>query len=289
MRESIVTFGPGGILAGVLTEPETVLPGAPVIVMSNVGLNHHVGPSRMWVDLARRLARDGVASLRFDISGLGDSAPRSDLLSDVDRSVLDLRDALDWLGTKIGKRIVLLALCSGTDNAHRVAVEDPRVVGAIFLDGYTYLTPGFHLRRYVLGWASPERWLRRMRLKFPRAFGIDPDVPLATEQIFSREYPSREQFESDLSRMVEHARLLFVFSGETMYSYANQFWDWLKRKDWRGRVTVEHFPKADHIYSYRADREMMLERVARWILSLDDSRTPFGKARDSAQDARTGP
>ncbi len=271
MKETVVTFGPGGILVGVLTEPDGPRRDAPVVVMSNVGLNHRVGPSRMWVDLARRLALRGVASLRFDVSGLGDSAPRGGLLNDIDRSVLDLQDALEWLSTRVGSRFVLAALCSGTDNAHRVAVEDQRVVGAIFLDGYNYPTARLRVYWYVLRWGSPQRWKRRFRRRFPRAFGIDPEAPLAREPIYNREYPSREQFEADLERMANHARLLFVFSGETMYLYKDQFWDWLNRKDWGGRIAVEHYPKANHTYSFLAERQVMLDRVERWILSLQAS------------------
>jgi hypothetical protein len=271
MKETVVTFGPGGILVGVLCEPDGLRRGAPIVVMSNVGLNHRVGPSRMWVELARRLALLGVASLRFDVSGLGDSAPRGDLLNDIDRSVLDLQDALEWLATRVGSRFVLAALCSGTDNAHRVAVEDPRVVGAIFLDGYTYPTARLLVHRYVLRWVSPRHWNRGFRRRFPRAFGIDPEATLPREPIYNREYPSREQFEADLERIAAHAKLLFIFSGETMYLYEGQFWDWLNRKDWGGRISVEHYPKANHTYSFFAERQVMLDRVERWILSLQAS------------------
>ncbi|MFP2897131.1 hypothetical protein [Corallococcus sp. 4LFB] len=78
MRERICTFGPEQSLVGILTEPDPakVLPEAPAVVLSNVGLNHHVGPYRLWVELARQLAGRGITTLRFDLSGLGDSRPR---------------------------------------------------------------------------------------------------------------------------------------------------------------------------------------------------------------------
>jgi hypothetical protein len=265
MKERVATFGPGGILVGIVTEPKEISANA-VVVMSNVGLNHRVGPSRIWVELARRLAERGVVSLRFDVSGLGDSEPRGDLLSDIDRSVLDLTDALDWLGTQYPPRFVLVALCSGCDNAHRVATRDPRVVGAVFLDGYTYVTPGYWVRRRALRWVSVRHWKRGLRRRFPGAFGIERDPTV--EQIFNREYPSREDFEEDLRRIVQRrANLFYVYSGQTTYAYRNQFWDWLQRKDWDGRIAVEHYPKADHTYTFRAERDVMLERVERWIAS----------------------
>jgi hypothetical protein len=273
MRERVVTFGPGGILVGVMTEPDEIL-GEAIVVMSNVGLNHRVGPYRIWVELARRLAQRGIASLRFDVSGLGDSEPRAALLSDIDRSVLDLTDALDFLSQTHMPRFVLVGLCSGTDNTHIVATRDERVAGAVFLDGYTYLTPGHWLRKRVLRWVSVPHWKRGLRRRFPGAFGLDPMKP--EEQIFNREYPSRDQFEEDLTNIVARGgELLYVYSGETTYAYRNQFWDWMKRKDFGGMVTVEHYPKADHTYTFHAEREVMMNRLERWVVQVAGRRAPL--------------
>jgi pimeloyl-ACP methyl ester carboxylesterase len=276
MKERVVTFGPGGILVGVITEPDEIA-GEAVVVMSNVGLNHRVGPYRIWVELARRLAARGIPSLRFDVSGLGDSEPRAALLSDIDRSVLDLTDALDFLSQTNVPRFILVGLCSGTDNTHIVATRDERVTGAVFLDGYTYLTTGHWLRKRVLRWVSIPHWKRGLRRRFPQMFGIDGMK--SEEQIFNREYPSRDQFEADLTKIVARGGdLLYVYSGETTYAYRNQFWDWMNRKDFDGMVTVEHYPKADHTYTFRAEREVMLSRLERWIVHVAGRKAPPASA-----------
>ena len=71
--------------------------------------------------------------------------------------------ALDYLEQKKGhKRFALIGLCSGVDSAHAVTVADPRVVGAAFIDGYTYRTLGYHLR-FHLRYLSPRRWSRFLR------------------------------------------------------------------------------------------------------------------------------
>jgi hypothetical protein len=41
----------------------------------------------------------------------------------------------------------------------------------------------------------------------------------------------------------------------------------MKRKDWRGQIEVEYHPKADHAFRYRAQRDVMMNRVTSWILS----------------------
>jgi dienelactone hydrolase len=271
VKERVVTFGPEGILVGVVTEPDDAAGGFPVVVMSNVGLNHRVGISRTWVDLSRRLATHGVASLRFDASGLGDSAPRDSLASDVERSILDLEDALAFLATEGAKRFVLVSWCSGTDNAHAVAVRDSRVAGAVFLDGYTYATAVSRVRDKVLRWVDLARWRRAVRRRFPQAFGLELERQAAgwVDEIFNREYPTRRDFESDIATMIDRgARLLFIYSRQTEYFYPRQFWDWMKRKDWRGQIAVEYYPKADHAFRFRIEREVMMNRVTSWILAL---------------------
>jgi len=277
MKERVVQFGDGNRLVGILTEPSEHRSPRFIVVMSNVGLNHRVGPSRIWVDLARRLAALGIASFRFDLSGLGDSAPRNNSLGDdVERAVLDLQDAMAWLAREVGQRFVLVSLCSGTDNAHRVATSDHRVCGAVFLDGYTYSTPLFLFYRKGMRFLSLPHWRRWLVRTFPDTFGSlrgETRTAGAASEIFSREYPSRSRFEADLSLMVDRgAHLFFIFSGETMYAYKRQFWDWLEREDWKGQIALEYHPRANHTYSFRGDRELLLAQVVDWVLSLGRSR-----------------
>ena len=161
--------------------------------------------------------------------------------------------------------------CSGTDNAHPVAVRDARVIGAVFLDGYAYVTPTSQVYAKVYRWIHPARWRRALRRKFPRAFGLELDRHAVgwVDEIFNREYPSLRQFEADVATMVDRgARLLFVYSHQTTYAYRRQFWDWLERKDWSGRIAVEYYPKADHTFRYRTERDVMMNRVTSFILAL---------------------
>lgn len=275
-RERVVTFGPQDALVGIATEPARDAGAAAprfAVIMSNVGLNHRVGPSRAWVELARRLAAAGVPSLRFDLSGMGDSAPRHDEPDDIRRGILDLEDAVTWATTHLAPACVLVSNCSGTDHAHVLAARDARVTGAVFLDGYTYPTWRYALHQRVLRYVRRRNWLRFLRRNVPRRFGlpIDPVRRLPDEErIFVRSSPPRAAFAADVARMTARgARLLFVFSGETSYAYADQFWDWMGG---RGRgadgITVAYFPEANHTYSYRDARDRMLARVIAWITAL---------------------
>ena len=56
--ERSVSLGPLGLF-GIVTESE-VAPATPTIVLVNEGNTHHIGQSRIWVDLARRLGHRGL-------------------------------------------------------------------------------------------------------------------------------------------------------------------------------------------------------------------------------------
>ena len=72
-----MVFGRSQHLVGVLSTPTVVSAAAPPgIVLVNSGIIHRIGANRVYVRLARALAVCGSASLRFDLSGIGDSTSR---------------------------------------------------------------------------------------------------------------------------------------------------------------------------------------------------------------------
>jgi pimeloyl-ACP methyl ester carboxylesterase len=258
VRERACQFGSHGGLVGILCEPDSVAPGAPAVVLANVGLNHRVGPSRSWVECARALARDGFPSLRFDLSGLGDSEPRSDTLSDTERAARDLEQALDFLCERdVARRFVLVGNCSGVDSLHTVAGRDPRVEGAVYIDGYAYRNAAFLWRWMLLRWFEPNRWLRyaRFRGRYKSPAGT------ADRPVWKREIPTREEFQRDLEALVARGvRLLFVFTGGMglHYNHASQFYDCFGH---RGTVAVSYHPRADHLLTSASERADVIGRI----------------------------
>jgi alpha-beta hydrolase superfamily lysophospholipase len=143
VRETLLTFGEGKNLFGVVTEPETGLVASrPSICFLNVGVNHHVGPHRIWVTIARALAAAGYASIRFDFAGVGESEARSPLgenLVYAHTQVDDVRAAMAALEQRQGaRRFVLVGLCSGAYATFRTTTIDDRVVGQILVNAHTF-------------------------------------------------------------------------------------------------------------------------------------------------------
>jgi dienelactone hydrolase len=275
MAERVVRFGRNGTLVGILTEPAAADPAASgcrgAVVMSNIGFHHRVGPYRLYVELARRLVAAGWHVLRFDLSGLGDSEAAGDGSEALAGAAADDVDAgLAWLSASLGvERFVLVGVCSGVDSTHAAALRDPRVVGAVFIDGYTYPTPGYRLRHYTLRFLSAERWKRYFRRR------RDGGYSRRGATVFDRTYPPLAQFQHEVATMIGHgARLLFVFTGTIAgaYNARTQLFEMLGPGVPREQVDVEWAASADHLFSSVTQRAALLDRIARWSVPLLERR-----------------
>jgi pimeloyl-ACP methyl ester carboxylesterase len=132
-------------LFGILTEPqaENARPSRQTgILLLNVGANHHIGPNRMWVTLARRLGRAGYRVFRFDVAGIGESpaAPgtQENRLYSEDSNA-DVQSVIDHLTlVEHFDRFVLVGLCSGAFLAFHTTLADPRVTGQVLINMPTF-------------------------------------------------------------------------------------------------------------------------------------------------------
>ncbi len=277
MIERALAFGPDSGLIGVLTEPAPgqAVANAPAVVMWNVGIQHRIGPYRIQVDIARDLAQRGYASLRFDLSGMGDSEARQDHRPDEQRALDDVREAMAVLEKRRGTRaFVPIGFCSSVDTAHAISLLDNRVVGAAFLEGYAYRTRGFWLR-YPKRLLDRQRWSRYLsnHRVLPRNYGRAAETGSTARElsamgsVFARRYPTREQFGSDVTRLDSRGvRLLFLYvGGDTDFNHRGQFFEMVGDDSLEERIDVHYYGNADHTFFRVADRERAVEQVGRWM------------------------
>lgn len=267
--ESVVEFGPHGGLIGILTMPDTPRVDFAVL-LSNTGMHHRVGPFRLNVKLARAFAKAGIPTLRFDRSGLGDSAPRTTPGNDHDHALQDTTDAMDCLAARHGiERFVLIALCSGVDVAHEITRRDHRVIGAVFIDGYAYETRGFRWRRTLprlLDAARIRRFLRRRahRAQHREFFA----TPAATAPVFVRELPTLARFRDEVRSMAARgARVLMVYTG-AMGVHVNapqQLYEMIGTDVSPRDVGVAWLPEADHLFSATTARLALQQHLLDWM------------------------
>ncbi len=171
-QEEAALLGASRSLVGLVTTPPAGAPRRDLgVLLLDAGLVHHVGPHRLHVHLARRLAARGFAVVRFDFSGIGDSPPRRDSIPQEQSAVVETREVMDQMAERWGlDRFVLAGICSGASVSFKVASEDRRVAGAVLINPRSY-SPSRELdehltqrglARYYIATASrdPRRWRR---------------------------------------------------------------------------------------------------------------------------------
>jgi pimeloyl-ACP methyl ester carboxylesterase len=268
LHEQVVAFGLRGQIQGIVTAPGIPAPGARrAVVMSNVGMHHRVGPFRLYVELARAMAADGWLALRFDYLGMGESGPRNPDDDRVSDESQDLADAIDFLHTAHGiDEVVLVALCSGVDGAHPIALRHARVRGVVFIDGYTYPTAGFLVRRYIHRGLQLNRWKRflsrRLRTLLSPAYGRP-----ASDAVFVRTLPTREEFRRDIaSLLAQGVRAHFIFTGtvDSSFNSEGQMFEILGPGIPAERIAVTRVKDADHVFTVVSARQDVIRRIRDW-------------------------
>ncbi|MEI8146731.1 MAG: alpha/beta fold hydrolase [Alphaproteobacteria bacterium] len=143
--EEGLTFGRCQNLFGVLCTPSSPQSSRPIVILVNAGRNPSVGWARTGVRLARMLATEGIASLRFDLAGIGESPDRpgaSDKLEDILYTEAADEDVIAAIGVAEARgysRVGLYGACSGAFAAFRVAARDERVNGLILVNGQRFI------------------------------------------------------------------------------------------------------------------------------------------------------
>ncbi len=263
-KERAFRFGRAQHLVGVAGLAASPSPTEPVgIIVLNAGMVHRVGPFRLHVEITRRLNACGYPTLRFDLSSLGDSSASDESQSQAQQIHADVADAMSLLASHAGcTRFVLLGLCSGAQNAHTVAVDEPRVAGAIFLDGYAYRTTGFHLRHYLPRLWSAARWRRFIGRKLQAARDNGGD------DVFAVRFPPRDQVKRELADMLDRGlKLHFIYSGGvTRYlNHPRQFRECYGRLADRPGISARLFDGTDHTYALQVDRQRLLDDIEGWL------------------------
>ena len=139
VHEEVIRFGDGR-LVGLVCHPPDLARGT--VILANTGANHHVGPNRMYVTMARRWATLGFRVLRMDTSGIGDSdAPIGSIgnrpytvhgVSDLGAGLAELQRR--WPT----KRAIVIGLCSGAYVAFNASLEGLPLDAQILVNPQTF-------------------------------------------------------------------------------------------------------------------------------------------------------
>lgn len=259
-------------LVGVLALPEKPASCGVLIVVG--GPQYRAGSHRQFTLLARELARSGIASLRFDYRGMGDSggAARS-----FERSAEDIRAAIDELLHRAPalEEVVLWGLCDAASAALFYAHADPRVKGLVLLNPWVRTQQGAaraELRHYYAArllqrsfWQKLARGEVALRKALTSLVCRIADS-FRPERAAAKPLP--ERMEDGLRRFA--GRVLLILSGDDLT--AQEFRDLVARSPgWQAllrdrRVTRRELAEANHTFSRREWREKVGRWTADWLV-----------------------
>jgi len=126
--EAPALLGEGGRLTGIFCRGLGGHQPKKAVVFVNAGAIYHVGWARMNVEMARELARADIASLRFDLAGIGDSEASHEGAPHLYGALSeDMRAAIDWLQARGILDLTVFGTCSGAYQAFHAAISDRRI------------------------------------------------------------------------------------------------------------------------------------------------------------------
>jgi pimeloyl-ACP methyl ester carboxylesterase len=138
--ETALRFGREQRLYGILCEPVGARRGA-TVVLASTAYDRHAGWGRSGVTMARRLARAGIASFRFDPANVGDSPPVPGFPEQVlyaETQYDDVEAALNLLEARDLLPAVGAGRCSGAYLTFSSMLKDHRLAGACLVNPFTF-------------------------------------------------------------------------------------------------------------------------------------------------------
>ena len=281
MIEKIALFGDAQNLAGILTQPQADAgpDSGLAFVLLNAGIIHRIGPGRLNVKLARRLAAAGFTSLRFDLSGIGDSQTAESTVSFQAQAVADIRAAMDYLqASRSMRRFALVGLCSGADNGFATALADPRVVWLVMLDPNAYPTWKTRLRFQLIRLRHPStigaslRRLIRLVLGRPRQLGDQgggqpqsDDTP--DRDRYVRPKPTLAELAAGLTSVLDRGgAVVAIYSGSSLRQFndSRQLDEALQPFGLAGRIGCRFWADVNHTFTELSAQSVLIDTIVAW-------------------------
>jgi exosortase A-associated hydrolase 1 len=241
------------------------------------GPQYRVGSHRQFVLLARRLADEGVAVLRFDCTGMGDSGAAA---TPFDGSGPDIAAATSLLLESVPglRHVCLWGLCDGASAALIHAASDARIASLVLLNPWVRTEAGL-AQAYLDNYYG-----RRMRnAAYWRKLLADPARLLRAVSGYLRNRvaarseasPDTDGAQPFLVRMLAGAqafrgRTLVLLSGQD--TVAAEFEGLLQRDPAWGRAfarascSQHKLAEANHTFARREWRDWVAERTVGFVL-----------------------
>lgn len=273
--EHTLILGPERHLVATITAPR---PGQTtpqwMAVLTNSGVIGRAGPHRINVRLARQFAEMGIPSVRFDMSGLGDSKRASSNIPQVEQWVEDTRTVMDAAQAQFGQvRFFMVGLCSGAEVAHKVALKDERLRAAVLWDFYAFPTRWSRVFQLLgrLKRHTPQELLHKLHNKLTRT--VRTALPsggdaAAAQNMYGASATPREVYIGRFNELAgKGVELFFVYSGgePDWFVYRGQFKEMFGGQPFYGKVAFDQLELCDHLITGKAAQRAFAESVQKWL------------------------
>lgn len=285
-RELALQFGnaAGDRLVGVISSPTARSSASLGILIVVGGPQYRVGSHRQFVLLSRALAAHGLAVMRFDCSGMGDST--GDERSFTERQD-DIRAASAAFRAAVPSidSIAILGLCDAASASLMYVPRAADVTRLILLNPWVRTDAGIartHIRHYYASRiVSRDFWKALVHRKVPVGRAV---AGFVTTFIRSRRAASApkaaESFPIEMARGWKKfgGQILLICAGDDLT--AREFLDHAAADgEWRGllddpRVTVRHHADADHTFSRGVWRDQLVQWILDWLGQPETDRRP---------------
>lgn len=272
-EQGLVFESGGERLVGVAALPES--PSVTAVLILVGGPQYRVGSHRQFTLLARHLAQQGYATLRFDYTGMGDSEGEPSSFDQANGDVSAAIAALRACSPGI-ERIVLWGLCDAASMALIYAPTAPEVVGIVLLNPWVHqgeYLPRMRLQQYRNRLLDFNYWGRLLR--HPEEVAGAMGRLALTAWVLLRPNIEEEDTSTNFVDVMRDA--LQEYSGEVQVILsendltASEFSALVEGdKRWqlamgKPRVELQRLAGADHTFSRREWRISVEELTTDWL------------------------
>jgi predicted alpha/beta-fold hydrolase len=254
-------------LVGIYTESELKTDKkSPTILFLNSGLLPHIGPYRLYVKLARKFAKQGYPSFRFDLSGIGDSEKHKDSRLHKLQHKEDIKEVIDFLQKEHNDNaFVSFGICTGADNAHQTMARDKRVTGAICVDGYTYPTKRYYFNHYLPKLFSVSSWMTMLKMAYRKIVPEKTEEKLDTIDMTWHKPPKEKVAKEYLEFIERDCSLLSIFTASWPCNYKQQLSDVFSDIPFGDNLQTAYLENAEHIFPLAEDRHSLEAVMTGWL------------------------
>lgn len=275
-HEDTQVLGDSMHLVATTTTPKASSDGPPPLIalLTNSGVIPRSGPNRMNVHLARHFATLGIPSVRFDLSGLGDSSRPANPRPMMEQWIADCRAVMDHAERQHGcARFLMIGFCSGAEVAHLLGLQDERLRAALLWDMYAYPTAGsklrfLWLRLSKLGFAG---LLGKLKGRVLRAMGLSPKLVSRKEanpQAIPSQPPAKAELMQRLQTLVDQGVSLhfsFAEGNPHWFNHEGQFRAMFKGAPFLRHVSFRFLREADHLLTEERAQTAFLSMTDEWL------------------------